>query len=103
MKHLLENKDYNFFCQEEQSKKAQKVSQRMQTNANHPDKIRKIQNDFSKNILKKEEMFPILFMKNFIAKNLDAKINANKRKKTHICECCNKSFPSANHLKIHID
>ena len=103
MKHLLENKDYKFFCQEEQSKEAKKVYQRMLKNANHPDEIRKIQNDFSKNILKKEEMFPILFMKNFIAKNLDAKINANKRKKTHICECCNKSFPSANHLKIHID
>ena len=87
MKHLLENKDYKLFCQEEQSKEAQKVYQRMLTNANHPDAIKRIQNDFSKNIQKKEEMFPLLFMKYFIAKNLDAKIDAKKEKKTHTCKC----------------
>ena len=68
MKHLLENKDYKIFCQEEQSKEAQKVYQRMLTNANHSDEIRKIQNNFSKNIQKKEKMFPLLFMKYFIVK-----------------------------------
>ena len=36
MKLLIENKDYNFFCQEEQSKEAQKVYQRMLTNTNNP-------------------------------------------------------------------
>ena len=102
MNHLHENKYYRTFCQEEQSKEAQKVYQRMLTNTNHPEEIRRIQNDFSKNIQKKEKMFPLLFMKYFIAKNLDTKIDANKRKKTHIYENCNKSFPSTNHLKKHI-
>ena len=32
----LENKDYKSFCQEENSKEAQKVYQRMLTNSNHP-------------------------------------------------------------------
>ena len=36
MKYLLENKDYKSFCQEENSKEAQKVYQRMLTNSNHP-------------------------------------------------------------------
>ena len=102
IKYLLENKDYKNFCQEENSLDAQKVYQRMLKNANHPEEIRKIQNDFSKNIQKKEKMFPLLFMKYFIAKNVDTKIDANKRKKTHIYENCNKSFPSTNHLKKHI-
>ena len=103
MKHLLENKDYKNFCQEENSKEAQNVYQRMLKNDNHQEEIRKIQNDFSNNIQKKENQFPLSFMKYFIAKNLDTKINANKTKKTHVCECCKKSFPSASHLKIHID
>ena len=103
MKHLLENKDYKKFCQEENSKEAKKVYQRMLKNANHPEEIRKIQNDFSKNIQNKENQFPILFMKYFIAKKLDVKLDAKKRKKIHTCECCNKSFPSADHLKIHIN
>ena len=103
MKHLLENKDYKKFCQEENSKEAKKVYQRMLTNANNPEEIRRIQNDFSKNIQNKENQFPILFMKYFIAKKLDVKIDAKKRKKIHTCECCNKSFPSADHLKIHIN
>ena len=103
MKHLLENKDYKNFCQEENSKEAKKVYQRMLTNANNPEEIRRIQNDFSKNIQNKENQFPLSFMKYFIAKNLDVKIDAKKRKKIHTCECCNKSFPSADHLKIHIN
>ena len=103
MKYLLENKDYKNFCQEENSKEAQNVYQRMLKNANHPGEIRKIQNDFSNNIQNKEKMFPLLFIKNFIAKNQDVKIDANNREKTHICQGCNNSFPSANHLKIHIN
>ena len=103
MKYLLENKDYKSFCQGENSKEAKEVYQKMLDNSNHPEEIRRIQNDFSKNIQKKENQFPLLFMKYFIAKNLNTKINANKTKKTHVCECCKKSFPSASHLKIHID
>ena len=103
MKHLLENKDYKKFCQEENSKEAKKVYQRMLTNANNPEEIRRIQNDFSKIIQKKETQFPLLFMEYFIAKNLDVKIDTKKSKKIHICECCNKSFSSAHNLKIHIN
>ena len=98
----LENKDYKSFCQEENSKEAQKVYQRMLTNSNHPEEIRRIQTEFSKNIKKKENQFPLLFINNFIAKNLDVKVDAKKRKKIDICECCKKSFSSAKYLKIHI-
>ena len=94
MKHLLENKDYKNFCQEENSKEAKEVYQRILDNSNHPEEIRRIQNDFSKNIQNKENQFPLSFMKYFIAKNLDVKIDAKKRKKIHICEYCNKSFDS---------
>ena len=103
MKHLLENKDFKNFCQEKNSKEAQKVYQRMLSNANNPEEIRRIQNDFSKIIQKKETQFPLLFMEYFIAKNLDVKIDAKQRKKIHICECCKKSFFSANHLQKHIN
>ena len=102
IKHLLENKDYKNFCQEENSKEAKKVYQRILTYANNPEEIRRIHKDFSKNIQNKENQFPLLFMKYFIAKNLDFKIDAKKRKKIHICECCNKSFQSADYLKSHI-
>ena len=86
MKYLLENKDYKSFCQEENSKEAQKVYQRMLTNSNHPEEIRRIQTEFSKNIKKKENQFPQLFINNFIAENLDIKVDAKKRKKINICE-----------------
>ena len=103
MKHLIENKDYKTFCQDENSKEAQKVYQRILTNANHPEEIRRIQNEFSKNIQKKEKRFPKLFIKHFIAKNLDPKVDAKKRNKIDTCEYCKKSFSIANYLKIHID
>ena len=83
IKHLLENKDYKNFCQEENSKEAQKVYQRIQKNTNHQKEIRRIQNDFSKNIQKKEKMFPLLFMKHFIAKIIGTKIDAY-----HKCDSC---------------
>ena len=86
MKYLLENKDYKSFCQEENSKEAQKVYQRMLTNSNHPEETRRYQTEFSKNIKKKENQFPLLFINNFIAKNLDVKVDAKKRKKINICE-----------------
>ena len=56
MKYLLENKDYKSFCQEENSKEAQMSTKEC------------------------------LFIKNFIAKNLDVKVDAKKRKKINICE-----------------
>ena len=103
MKYLIENKDYKTFCQDENSKEAQKVYQRILTNANHPEEIRRIQNEFSKNIKKKEEIFPLLFIKHFIAKNLDAKVDAKKRKKIDTCEYCKKLFSKSGILKLHIN
>ena len=103
IRHLLENKDYKNFCQEENGKEAQKIYQRMLTKANHPEEIRRIQNYFSNVFQKKENQFPLLFMKYFIAKNLDAKIDVNKRKKTYLCEYCKKSVSSSNYLKMHMN
>ena len=103
IKYLLENEDYKSFCQGENSKEAQRVYQRILTNANHPEEIRRIQNEFSKNIQKKEKRFPKLFIKHFIAKNLDPKVDAKKRNKIDTCEYCKKSFSKSGDLKTHIN